>query len=58
MTKPIRSYPKREQAAVISRRLSGLDRGLGWLSAKDANDPVLVAKREAARKKEAKEATD
>jgi hypothetical protein len=45
MTKPISSYPKREQAAVISRRLAGNFGGLGYLAAKDAVDPKLMAKR-------------
>lgn len=45
MTKPICSYPKCEWAAVISRRLAGNSGGLGYLAAKDAVDPKLVAKR-------------
>jgi hypothetical protein len=45
MTKPISSYPKREQAAVISRRLASNSGGLGYLAAKDAVDPKLVAER-------------
>lgn len=59
MTKPISSYWFRsEKETVINRRLTGTARGLGYLAAKDAIDPALVAKREAARKKAEKEATD
>jgi hypothetical protein len=47
MTKAIRSYPVSKQAEVISRRLRGQSRGIGYLSAKDAqkhiNPSIAVA---------------
>lgn len=35
MTKPIKSYPVSQRKAVVDRRLAGVARGIGWLSAMD-----------------------
>ena len=37
MTKPIKAYSQSEMQSVINRRLSGSSRGLGYLSAVEAD---------------------
>jgi len=52
MTKAIRSYPVREQAEVIRRRLNSGDKGLGYWAAVDAEQ---WRKNQTAKKTEVKE---
>lgn len=42
MTKSIRSYPENERQQVITRRLLGADRGMGYYAAKDAFFKVFI----------------
>lgn len=46
MSKPIKSYPKSQRSDVISRRLSGKARGLGYLSAVDAKNETWKPQKE------------
>jgi hypothetical protein len=46
LSKPIRSYPKEQQAHVIKRRLVEQSLGLGFVSALEAKT-ILDAKKEA-----------
>ena len=46
MSKPIRSYPKGQQAQVITRRLAGQTGGLGYILALGAK-AILDAKEKA-----------